>query len=89
MMTDIIPQVTIESKILTIRGKKVIERFPADFIYKLTTVEFQILRSQIGTSSWATNATCPLHSPNMAWQCFQAYSVIENFKKKMGFGLRE
>jgi phage regulator Rha-like protein len=82
-MSDLIPQVTIESKIIVIRGKKVmldrdladlygvttaqlkravkrnIERFPDEFMFELNSTEFQILRSQIGTSSWGGQRHLP------------------------------
>jgi hypothetical protein len=75
-MKEIIAQVSIESRIHLIRGKKVIldsdlsalyevetkqlkravrrniERFPEDFMFELTKDELEILRCQIGTSSW-------------------------------------
>jgi hypothetical protein len=75
-MQEIIPQVSIESRIHLIRGKKVmldsdlstlyevetgqlkravrrnIDRFPEDFMFELTKDELEILRCQIGISSW-------------------------------------
>jgi hypothetical protein len=74
----------IESRILTIRGQKVIidadlaelygvetrrlneqvrrnqDRFPADFIFTLTTEEFAHLKSQFATSSWGGRRKLPL-----------------------------
>ena len=76
MPTTLIPIEKIESKILLIRGKKVMldmglaelygvetrsliqavkrnsDRFPEDFMFKLTEKEFEILRSQFVISSW-------------------------------------
>jgi hypothetical protein len=39
-------------------------RFPADFAFQLDASEFENLRSQFATSSWAAGDTRPLHSPN-------------------------
>ena len=80
---NIISQEVIESKILLIRGKKVmldrdlanlygvatgrlneqvrrnIKRFPDDFIFQLSKEEFNILISQIATSSWGGTRKLP------------------------------
>ena len=42
----------VETKALIQAVKRNIERFPSDFMYQLTDKEFEILRSQIVTSSW-------------------------------------
>jgi len=71
----LVPERAVESRILTIRGQRVIldrdlaalyevpvkrlneqvkrnrERFPEDFVFRLTGKEFQVLRSQNATSS--------------------------------------
>ena len=81
--SGLIPQETIEGKILLIRGKKVIldrdlavlyevqtkalkqavrrnsKRFPDDFMFELTTKEFENWRSQIVTSSWGGTRKLP------------------------------
>lgn len=36
------------------------KRFPVDFMFELTQTEFEILRSQIGTSSWGGSRYLPL-----------------------------
>lgn len=50
----------IETKQLKRQVNRNIERFPADFMFKLNDTEFEILRSQFGTSSWGGNRISPL-----------------------------
>jgi ORF6N domain len=58
MSTAIIPIERIAQAIFVIRGQKVMlsqdlaARFPADFVFQLTSDEFDNLKSQIVTSSW-------------------------------------
>jgi len=42
----------VETKRLNEQVKRNIERFPEDFMFQLTDMEFNNLRSQIATSSW-------------------------------------
>ncbi len=42
----------VETKALKQAVKRNIERFPEDFMFEFNTSEFEILRSQIVTSSW-------------------------------------
>jgi len=42
----------VETKVLLQAVKRNHERFPDDFMFQLTTVEFNDLRSQLVTSSW-------------------------------------
>jgi hypothetical protein len=42
----------VETKQLKRQVKRNINRFPEDFMFELTQIEFDNLRSQIGTSSW-------------------------------------
>jgi len=42
----------VETKVLKQAVKRNIERFPEDFMFEITSKEFQNLRSQIVTSSW-------------------------------------
>ncbi|MCF8379560.1 MAG: ORF6N domain-containing protein [Bacteroidales bacterium] len=42
----------VETKILNRQVRRDIARFPEDFIFELSTEEFDDLRSQIGSSSW-------------------------------------
>ncbi len=42
----------VETKRLNEQVKRNIERFPEDFMFQLTDMEFSNLRSQIATSSW-------------------------------------
>jgi hypothetical protein len=42
----------VETKQLKRQVKRNIERFPEDFMFELTELEYENLRCQIGTSSW-------------------------------------
>ena len=42
----------VQTKVLNQAVKRNIGRFPNDFIFQLTKIEFEILRSQIVTSRW-------------------------------------
>ena len=42
----------VPTKRLKEQVKRNIKRFPEDFMFELTMQEFEILRSQIATSSW-------------------------------------
>jgi phage regulator Rha-like protein len=49
----------VQTKVLLQAIKRNIERFPADFVFQLSTSEFKILRSQIVTSSWGGRRYAP------------------------------
>ncbi len=49
----------VETKVLNQAVKRNIERFPEDFMFQLTKIEFDNLRSQIVTSSWGGQRYLP------------------------------
>ena len=49
----------IENKRLNEQVKRNISRFPEDFMFQLSQIEFQNLKSQIATSSWGGNRKPP------------------------------
>jgi len=49
----------VETKVLNQAVKRNIERFPEEFMFQLTTEEFEILKSQIVTSSWGGTRKIP------------------------------
>ena len=49
----------VETRVLVQAVKRNIERFPADFMFQLSTEEFSNLRSQIVRSSWGGRRTAP------------------------------
>lgn len=49
----------VQTKVLLQAIKRNIERFPADFMFQLSADEFEILRSQIVTSSWGGRRYAP------------------------------
>jgi len=58
--SDLAELYAIETKQLKRQVRRNIERFPDDFMFELSSVEFEILRSQIGTSSWGGNRLAPM-----------------------------
>ena len=50
----------VETKQLKRQVRRNMERFPEDFMFELTDIEYEILRSQFGTSSWGGNRYLPL-----------------------------
>ena len=46
----------VETKTFNQAVKRNASRFPEDFMFVLTEVEFKVLRSQIVTSSWGSHA---------------------------------
>ena len=50
----------VETKVLKQSVKRNLNRFPSDFMFELTKEEFEILRSQIVTSSWGGARYLPL-----------------------------
>ena len=49
----------IENKRLNEQVKRNLTRFPQDFMFQLTELEFQNLKSQIATSSWGGTRKIP------------------------------
>ncbi len=49
----------VETKHLKRQVNRNIERFPDDFMFELSPEEFEILRSQFGTSSWGGSRVSP------------------------------
>ena len=58
--SDLAKLYAVETKQLKRQVRRNIERFPEDFMFELTEVEYEILRSQFGTSSWGGNRTIPM-----------------------------
>ncbi len=50
----------VETKQLKRQVRRNIERFPKDFMFELTKEEFELLRSQIDTSSWGGTRYMPM-----------------------------
>lgn len=57
---DLAEMYSVETKQLKRQVKRNIDRFPKDFMFELTTKEFENLRSQIGTSSWGGTRYMPM-----------------------------
>ncbi len=49
----------VETKVLNQAVRRNIERFPGPFLFQLTPAEFEILKSQIVTSSWGGTRKLP------------------------------
>jgi hypothetical protein len=50
----------VETKQLKRQVKRNIERFPEDFMFELTELEYENLRCQFGTSSWGGARYLPI-----------------------------
>lgn len=57
---DLSEMYAAETKQLKRQVKRNIERFPEDFMFELTSKEFENLRSQFGTSSWGGTRYMPM-----------------------------
>ena len=57
--TDLGGMYKMETKRLNEQVKRNIDRFPKDFMIALTTKEYENLKSQNATSSWAGRRTLP------------------------------
>jgi hypothetical protein len=57
---DLAEMYSVETKQLKRQVKRNRDRFPKDFMFELTTKEFENLRSQIGTSSWGGTRYMPM-----------------------------
>jgi hypothetical protein len=57
----------VETKVLNQAVSRNIDRFPADFMFTLTTEEFNNLMSQIATSSWGGSRKPPNVLRNMVF----------------------
>ena len=58
--SDLSELYNIETKQLKRQVRRNLERFPEDFMFELTKVEYEILRSQFGTSSWGGSRIEPM-----------------------------
>ncbi len=58
--SDLAKLYSIETRRLNEQVKRNIDRFPEDFMFVLTETEYEILMSQIATSSWGGRRKLPL-----------------------------
>jgi len=58
--SDLATLYAVETKQLKRQVRRNIERFPEDFMFELTEVEYEILRCQFGTSSWGGTWHLPM-----------------------------
>ncbi len=58
--SDLADLYAIETKQLKRQVRRNIERFPDDFMFELSVVEYEILKSQFGTTSWGGNRVAPM-----------------------------
>jgi len=65
----------VPTKALVQAVKRNLARFPADFMFQLSTEEFAALRSQTVTSNAGRGGrrTAPMPSPSKAWRCCPRY----------------
>jgi hypothetical protein len=58
--SDLASLYDVETRQLKRQVRRNIERFPEDFMFELTSVENEILRCQIGISSWGGSRVLPM-----------------------------
>ncbi|MEO0058738.1 MAG: hypothetical protein RLZZ312_385 [Bacteroidota bacterium] len=58
--SDLASLYVVETRQLKRQVRRNIERFPEDFMFELTSVENEILRCQIGISSWGGSRVLPM-----------------------------
>ena len=58
--SDLASLYDVETKQLKRQVRRNIDRFPEDFMFELSSIEHEILRCQIGTSSWGGNRVMPM-----------------------------
>lgn len=64
----------VENKQLKRQVRRNIERFPEDFMFELTSTEYEILRSQFGTLNKEVIQNIFLwRLQNKVWRCFQVF----------------
>jgi len=59
----------VETKVLNQAVRRNIERFPEIFLFQLTSDEFEILKSQIMTSSWGGTRKLDIEEIKKRWDC--------------------
>jgi hypothetical protein len=57
---DLAALYAVETKQLKRQVRRNMERFPEDFMFELSQQEFEILRSQFGTSNWGGTRYMPM-----------------------------
>jgi len=57
---DLAEMYGVETRVLKQAVRRNSDRFPKDFMFELSDEEFQILRSQFGTSSWGGTRYAPM-----------------------------
>ena len=74
LSSDLAALYGVETKALVQAVKRNIERFPEDFMFQLTELEFRDLKSQIVTSSWGgQDAPGRTRLPNKVSRCYRAF----------------
>ena len=58
--SDLASLYEVDTSQLKRQVRRNINRFPEDFMFELTSIEHEILRCQIGTSSWGGNRVMPM-----------------------------
>jgi len=79
--TDLAQLYEVETRRLNEQIKRNMGRFPLDFMFQLTSDEFEILKSQIATSSWGGRRKLPLafteHGAIMAASVLNSDRAVE------------
>ena len=67
----------VETRALNQAVSRNLARFPEEFMFQLSPGEFEILISQIVTSSWGGTRKMPFAFTKMGWPCCQVYLGVK------------
>lgn len=73
---DLAELYAVETKYLKRQVKRNIERFPGDFMFELSSEEFENLRRQSGTSSWGGTRYAPMAFTEQVWRNSPVCSIV-------------
>lgn len=72
--SDLADLYEVEVKQLKRQVRRNRDRFPADFMFELSTQEYQSLRRHFGTLKRGEHSKYrPMHSPSRGWRCYRAF----------------
>ena len=66
----------VETRVLKQAVNRNMERFPEEFMFQLTPEEFEILTSQIVTSSWGGTRYLPMAFTEYGVPCYPVYYEV-------------
>jgi hypothetical protein len=71
----------VETKAFNRAVTRNMERFPDDFMFRLTRKEYEDLRYHFGTSRWGGRRYCLMYSLSRVLQCYPAFCEANELSK--------